>query len=245
MSQKPAIVIAQGSWMNASAYDVILEKLHAAGYPAKHVKLPSIGSTATPLPGLPEDVAAIQSVLAKFRDAGRKVIILCHSSGGVSGSNATVGFDNVSGVIFLSAFMISKGKSLAQRPGGPPLPWMDMQGEQIFLHEDKLPDALYNDLDEESGLKWAKEVSSTSAALFGGVSNYEPWAEGVPCAYIFCDDDKALPMQVQREMATQFLGPDPITVNLKAGHSPFLSMPDELVAAIAKVESKMSQKSAK
>ncbi|KAI1454200.1 alpha/beta-hydrolase [Annulohypoxylon moriforme] len=244
MSQKPAIVIAQGSWQNASSYDLFLEKLHAAGYPAEHVKLPSIGGTTTPLPGFSDDVAALQTVLAKYRDAGRKVIVLCHSSGGVSGSNAVVGFDNVSGVIFLSAFMIPKGTSLAQYNGGPPQPWMDVQGEQIFLHEEKVSVAIYNDLDEESRAKWVKEVSPTSAALFKGVSNCEPWAEGIPCAYIFCVEDRALPMRIQQDMATQ-LGPEPVTVNLKAGHSPFLSVPDELVAAIAEVEGKLSQKSVK
>ncbi|KAI1204593.1 alpha/beta-hydrolase [Annulohypoxylon truncatum] len=242
MSQKPAIVIAQGSWQNASAYDLFLEKLHAAGYSAEHVKLPSIGGTTTPLPGFPDDVAAIQSVLAKFRDAGRKVIVLCHSSGGVSGSSAVAGFDNVSGVIYLSAFMVPKGKALSQYDAGPPQPWMDIQGDQVFLREEKLMDAVYHDLDEESRSKWVKEVSPTSAVLFEGVSSYEPWSEGIPCAYIFCGEDKALPMQVQQEMARQ-LGPESTTVTVKSGHSPFLSVPDELVAAIAEVEGKLSQKS--
>ncbi|KAI2470782.1 alpha/beta-hydrolase [Annulohypoxylon bovei var. microspora] len=243
MSEKPAIVIAQGSWQNASSYDLILEKLHAAGYLAEHVKLPSIGSTATPLPGFADDVAAIQSVLARFRDARKKVVVLCHSSGGVSGSNAIAGFDNVGGVIYLSAFMIPKGTSLARTRNGPPQPWMDMQGDRIFLHEEVLADAIYQDLDEESRSKWVKEVSHTSTALFDGVSNYEPWTEGVPCAYIFCGEDKALHLQNQRDMAAQ-LGPEAITATVNAGHSPFLSVPDELVAAIAEVEGKLSQKSA-
>lgn len=127
MSKKPAIVIAQGSWQNANSWDRFVERLRAAGYPAEHVKLPSIGSTATPLPGLPEDVTAIRSVIARFRDAGKKVVVLGHSSGGVSGNNAIVGFDNIDGVIFLSAFAIPKGKSLVEINKGPPQPWIEMQ----------------------------------------------------------------------------------------------------------------------
>lgn len=127
MSTKPAIVIAQGSWQKGSAWNLFVEKLRAAGYPAEHVDLPSIGSTATPLPGLPEDIAAIRSVISRFRDIGRKVVVLCHSSGGVSGSNAVAGCDNVSGVIYMAAFVPLKGKALTQAPNGPPQPWIDVQ----------------------------------------------------------------------------------------------------------------------
>ncbi|KAI0100450.1 alpha/beta-hydrolase [Hypoxylon sp. NC0597] len=242
MTQKPTIVIAQGSWQNANTYDLLLEKLHAAGYPAEHVKLPSIGSTITPLPGFSDDVATLQRVLARLRDAGRKVVVLCHSSGGVSGSNAVAGFDNVNGVIYLSAFVIPKGKSMAQTGGGPPQPWMDHQGDRIFVRPQTVVDAIYHDLDDEIRSKWAQEVSYTSAALFDGVSQYEPWSEGVPCGYIFCSEDNALPLRIQQDMAAQ-LGSEPITATVKAGHSPFLSVPDELVAAIAEVEGKLSQKS--
>ncbi|KAI1407665.1 alpha/beta-hydrolase [Hypoxylon sp. FL1857] len=242
MSQKPTIVIAQGSWLSASSYDVLLEKLHAAGYLAEHVKLPSVGTTESPLPGFSDDVAAIQRVLARLRDEGRKAVVLCHSSGGVSGSKAVVGFDNVSGVIYLTAFMIPKGKSMIQIGGGPPQPWMDYQGDRIFLRREILGDALYDDLDEESQAKWAQEVSHTSVAVFEGVSQYEPWFEGVPCGYIFCSEDHALPLRVQQDMAAQ-LGSEPVTATIKAGHCPFLSVPDELVTVIAKVEGELSQKS--
>lgn len=82
--------------------------------------------------------------------------------------------------------------------------------------------------------KWAKEVSHTSAALFVGKSEYEPWADGVPCAYIFTKQDGALPFPLQQKMAQQ-LGPDPVTVELDANHCPFLSMPEQLLSAVDKI----------
>jgi len=65
-------------------------------------------------------------------------VLLCHSYGGVVGSCAVEGLDlasrqkaNKKGgvimVIYLSAFMIPKGKSLLEMLGGQPLPWMDVQ----------------------------------------------------------------------------------------------------------------------
>ncbi|KAI1390483.1 alpha/beta-hydrolase [Hypoxylon trugodes] len=241
MSQKPAIIIAQGSWVDSARYNPLIEKLRAVGYTAEHVKLPSIGSTVTPLPGLPDDIAAIRSVLSRFRDDGKKVLILCHSSGGVSGSNAVAGFDNVSGVIYMTAFMLPRGKSLARLNDSEPPPWMDVQGDRIFLRQEMLASVAYHDLDEESQSAMAQNVSYTSAVLFEGESEYEPWSEGIPCGYIFCSEDKILPPQIQQDMAAQ-LGPEPVTTTLKSGHSPFLSVPDELVAAITKMEEILSQK---
>ncbi|KAI1767961.1 alpha/beta-hydrolase [Hypoxylon sp. FL1150] len=241
MSVKPAIVIAQGAWQNGSSWNVFVEKLRAAGYPAEHVDLPSVGSTATPLPGLPEDIAAIRSVISRFGDAGRKVVVLCHSSGGVSGGNAVAGCDNISGVIWLAAFALPKGKTLNQTTNGPPQPWIDVQGDRYFLRKELVGPSLYNDLDSESQKKWIDETSHTSAVLFQGVSTYEPWAEGVPCAYIFCSEDKAFHMTTQIQTAAR-LGPEAVTATVKAGHSPFLSVPDELVAAVTSVADKLHEK---
>lgn len=91
-----------------------------------------------------------------------------------------------------------------------------------------------NDLSPEEQKKWGKEVSHTSSALFAGVSEYEPWNEGIPCAYIFTEYDGALPYTLQQQMATQ-LGPDALTVTLKAGHCPFLSTPTEVLAAVKNI----------
>ncbi|KAI6081973.1 alpha/beta-hydrolase [Hypoxylon rubiginosum] len=241
MSTKPAIVIAQGSWQKGSAWNLFVEKLRAAGYPAEHVDLPSIGSTATPLPGLPEDIAAIRSVISRFRDIGRKVVVLCHSSGGVSGSNAVAGCDNVSGVIYMAAFVPLKGKALTQAPNGPPQPWIDVQGDRYFLRKELLAASLFHDLDEESQNNAVDEISYTSAVLFEGVSTYEPWSEGVPCAYILCSEDKAFHMPNQLEMAAR-LGPRAVTTSIKSSHSPFLSMPDELVTVVTGVADKFNGK---
>ncbi|KAI2607873.1 alpha/beta-hydrolase [Hypoxylon sp. NC1633] len=239
MSQKSAIVIAQGSFQNASAWEQFVRKLREAGFPTEHVKLPSM-STATPAPRFSDDVAAIQSAISRFRDAGRNVFVLCHSSGGVSGSNSVAGFDNV-GVIFVSAFAIAKGKSMVEIGGGPPQPWMDIQGDRIILRPETLSRTAYNDLSEEDQSKWAKELSPTSIALFEGVSQYEPWSEGVPCAYVFCSEDNGLPPQRQQNMAA-LLGPESVTRTIKSGHSPFLSMPDKLVETIAEIEGELRQK---
>lgn len=49
--------------------------------------------------------------------------------------------------------------------------------------------------------------------------------------YFFCDDDKALPLQVQEGMAG-LLGPNAASFHVKASHSPFLSKPAEVADGV-------------
>jgi alpha-beta hydrolase superfamily lysophospholipase len=137
---KPTVVIVPGVWQKPVVWDAFRVTLEKAGYPSSvHVALPTTGGTETPLAGLAEDVAVVRGVLEPLVDQqGREVVLLCHSSGGVIGSNAVEGFDlasrkaagktgGVIRVVFLSAFMLPKGQSLLALLGGNPLPWMKVE----------------------------------------------------------------------------------------------------------------------
>lgn len=126
MATKPTIIVVPGSWQPPVFFEGFAKKLNAAGYPTEVVDLPTVGRTETPLPGLAEDVAAIRVALDKVKSEGKKALVFGHSSGGLSGSNAIEGYDVV-GFIYMSAFMIPKGKSVLEMLGGAPLPWMDIQ----------------------------------------------------------------------------------------------------------------------
>ena len=137
-SLKPTIVIAPGAWQLASGFSSFTSQLQGAGYATEVVSYPSVGGTVHPLPGLVEDVAATREVLSKVLEQGKDILLLCHSYGGVVGSCAVEGFSTVERekegkrggvelVVYLSAFMIPKGKSLLDMLGGQSLPWMDVQ----------------------------------------------------------------------------------------------------------------------
>lgn len=96
------------------------------------------------------------------------------------------------------------------------------------------PQIGFNDLSPEEQARWSKEATHTSAALFATPSMFEPWTNGIPCSYIICANDNALPMPFQQGMVQQ-LGPEPRTVTLTSGHCPFVSKPGELLEALEKV----------
>ena len=131
-SSKNTIVIVPGAWQKPEAWDILIQKLADAGHVARLVPLPSVGGTETILTGLKEDVAAVQAVLSQLKQDGQKPpLLLCHSSGGVVGSNVAQGH-TVAGIIFLSAFVLPEGKSLLDMLGGQPLPWMDVQVRRMI-----------------------------------------------------------------------------------------------------------------
>jgi alpha-beta hydrolase superfamily lysophospholipase len=92
----------------------------------------TVGGTELPLAGLKDDVAEVMAVLERLNKEGKKPLLLCHSSGGLVGSNAVSGYD-VTGLIYLAAFLIPKGNSLLAMLGGNPLPWMIVQVGFPFL----------------------------------------------------------------------------------------------------------------
>ncbi|KAI1865036.1 uncharacterized protein JN550_008582 [Neoarthrinium moseri] len=231
--------IIPSAWLKATAWNGFRHKLDEAGYASELVALPTVGGREAPLAQLADDIATVQAVLARLKHEGRRILILCHSSGGLVASNAVVGF-NVLGIIFLSAFMIPSGKALLDMLGGNPLPWMKVEGDRVRGVPAMIPQVAFNDMDEGSQQEWTKEMTHTSISLFVTPSAYEPWADGVPCGYIFCENDNSLPLPVQQQMAA-LIKSTTCTATIQSGHCPFLSKPDDLLEALRGIELNLGQ----
>ncbi|CZS99810.1 uncharacterized protein RCO7_01628 [Rhynchosporium graminicola] len=243
-SSKPTIVIVPGAWQLASGWSEFAILLRNARYGVEVVSYPSVGGTVSPLPGLADDVAATQEILRKVLGKGKEVILLCHSYGGVVGSCAVEGYSSVerkregrrggvSLLVYMSAFMIPRGRSLLDMLNGEPLPWMNVQGEKTVAVESMMKDVIYNDMSDEQAAKHKAHTSYSSTSVFASTSTFEPWSNGIDCAYIFCTEDNALILPIQQAMVQQ-LGPEPVTWSLKSGHCPFQSVPDQLLEVMKK-----------
>ena len=81
-------------------------------------------------------------------------------------------------------------------------------------------------MEGEAQKKAIAALKHQSAPVFNDAVKYEPWKD-IECMYLFCDEDKALPLQVQEGMAA-LLGPNAASFHVKASHSPFLSRPQEV-----------------
>ncbi|RDW56690.1 hypothetical protein BP6252_14042 [Coleophoma cylindrospora] len=237
-SEQPTILFVPGAWHYPAGFDAVREQLAALNYPTEAVAHPSIGGEP-PNKDLTDDSANLRSAIEKLADAGKKVVVVTHSYGGVVGACAVedLGFaqrksagktGGVIQLVFLSAFALPKGASLLDALGGNPLPWMNFQG--AYCHAENPAEIFYHDLTAADQQKWIAQLSHTASAVFSGKSTYEPW-HYMPCMYIFCEEDKAIPLPVQQGIAGS-MGSDITTFTIAASHSPFLSTPAKLVEGI-------------
>ncbi|KAK8081123.1 hypothetical protein PG997_008941 [Apiospora hydei] len=256
-SAKPTIVFGPGAWHMARCFDTIRAALQAQGWATEAVEYPSVVEAdkhaealrtgdvdAKGLPGLDADAAATRDVLRRLCDEGKEVVLVVHSYGGLVGANALgapadcnapggstqpasevekFGFKHrraagqpggVVMYVYLAAFVTPVGGSIYNMLGGNWLPWM-------------LPATFYHDCAPEVQEQAVANLCLQSKQVFLDSVGYEPWNDGVECAFYFCDQDKALPPPIQVQLAAQ-LGPDAVTYHANTSHSPFLSEVDEV-----------------
>jgi pimeloyl-ACP methyl ester carboxylesterase len=90
--QKPIVIVVHGSWHRPLHYASLLTSLRASGYT---VRVPALPTTApggeNVQKGMADDVDAIRSAMKAYLDAGSEIIVVCHSMGGIAGTDAVVG----------------------------------------------------------------------------------------------------------------------------------------------------------
>ena len=133
-STKPVFVFAPGAWHTPDCYEIVREQLHSNGWETEAVAYPSVGAEP-PNKGLADDAAVLRATMTTLADAGREIVLVVHSYGGLVGQNAVEGLGykqraaagKKGGVImfvYLTAFVAPKGATIKAMLGGNFLPWM-------------------------------------------------------------------------------------------------------------------------
>ncbi|EMD90354.1 hypothetical protein COCC4DRAFT_127886 [Bipolaris maydis ATCC 48331] len=240
ITSKPTILLVPGAWMPSDCFGPLRHMLAEEGYETVAVNNPSVGSEPADQT-LDTDVAALRKTLERLiEQEGKDVILFLHSYGGVVGSCASEGFGakqrasegkkgGITEIIYCTAFALKAGESLLAKLGGKMSPWMRVEGSKVYI--DSTPEDGFPDLPEAEQKKWHGILTHTAAGVFSGASTYEPWHH-IPCAYFICDNDTLLVPPIQEAMANSIGA----TIQRNTGsHSPFLSVPDQLVKGIKAV----------
>ncbi|TDZ26195.1 hypothetical protein Cob_v001372 [Colletotrichum orbiculare MAFF 240422] len=238
---KPTFVLAPGAWHKASCFAPVEKLLAAKGYDVEAVEYPSVGAEP-PTKGLAEDAAAVRAALERLTAEEKEIVLVVHSYGGLVGANAVRGLGfkerakegKKGGVIlyvYLTAFVVPAGKSVKEMLGGQFLPWMKFE-ETGHVYAQTPEDIFYHDVEPATQEKAIAALQHQSAPVFADVVDHEPWHTIDSCYYI-CTEDKAIPLPIQEAMASS-LGPNGFSLTIKASHSPFLSVPEELSEGLDK-----------
>lgn len=234
-----SFILIHGSWHGGWCFDLVREILEAAGHEV----------VAPDLPGMDGDEAELRQVTlqgwAEFaaglcQQATQSPVILAgHSRGGLVISQAAEAAPQaMDALVYICAMMLPSGISRAEfKKLEEPNPAFDAiispvfggagtivdpaAGRDVFaqLSDQRLADqAMARLMIEPHGPRAAP--LQLSPARFGSL----------PRTYIECSQDRTIPISSQRKM--QHLLPGAAVVTLYADHSPFLSRPQELAAAL-------------
>ncbi|KAF2103363.1 alpha/beta-hydrolase [Rhizodiscina lignyota] len=237
-SNKPIIIFVPGAWHIPWHYSAVMGLLIAAGYDAKSLELPSVG-TGPPVQSFDADVAAVRALVLLEIEKGRDVIVVAHSYGGAPTSEALKGTGTkdreakgrrgaVVGIVFMAAFVLRVGESVVD-PNNEPAHF-NRNGQPSFL----LPDVagkFYFDCDPEVARTFAAACKPFSFAASTSPISYAAWQD-IPSWYIYPVLDKGLSTKAVEEDIGKYMKE---IFKINAAHSPFASAPDAVVSIIRKV----------
>ncbi|KAK8052600.1 hypothetical protein PG993_003985 [Apiospora rasikravindrae] len=233
---KPAFLMVPGAWHTPAAFDLVREQLTRRGFESTAVDLLTVGPTDPLNQGVPEDAAAVRAELEKLVNAGKEVMVVSHSYGGVPAAAAVEGFNikdraakgqkgGVIMVLHMTSFAAQVGSSLMDSLGGNPLPWFNITGD-ILTPIDPTK-VFYADVEPKLAAKSVAAIEPSSMRAMTDKGSFAPWDQNFQMGFIHTEDDQAIPIAIQKQMAAQFPA-DSFISTLKSSHSPFLSMPVKL-----------------
>ena len=234
-----SFVLVHGSWHGGWCFDAVAALLEADGHAV----------FAPDLPGMGGDEAALRAVTlqgwAEFiadlcRTASQQPVVLVgHSRGGLVISQAAeVAADAVDGLVYICAMMLPDGMSRAdfKQMEGPNPPFdaiiapvhngagtmVDRQRAGAVFAQMSPPEAV--------AAAMARIVAEPHRPRSTPLRLTAERFGQIPRTYIECTEDRTIPLASQRKM--QALVPGAEIVTLWADHSPYLSRPQALAAAL-------------
>ncbi|MBB3820821.1 alpha/beta fold hydrolase [Xanthomonas cannabis] len=237
---RPTIVLVHGAWETAAIWRPVAGQLRAHGYRVIAVNLPG-------RPGASQAAEAISlaayrdTVLAAIKDETAPVVLVGHSFGGVTVTNvAEAAPARIKTLVYLAAFVPQDGRTLlalAQADTGSQLPphlALDKSRGVMSVETSARAEVFANDATAAQRAEVpAMLVDEPVQPMMTPVQLTSARSGSVDRVYIRTLQDKALSPAFQSQMIAA--APMRMTIDLDTGHSPFLTAPTALVAAIEQV----------
>ncbi|KAJ8130615.1 hypothetical protein O1611_g3010 [Lasiodiplodia mahajangana] len=232
------ILFVPGMWQDHRVFDEVRSILIDCGIASVALPLVTVGANG-PNVGMFSDADKLRSALIRVIDEGMEIVIVAHSYGGVVTSNAVKDLGikqraahglkgGITMILFLAAVVLPVGKSFLEVEDHPP--WWNVS-EDGFMTPMTPLDIFYADVEPDLANRAVAGLKPSPFQAVADKSTYDPRDGSFELGYIFCEDDRALSIEAQRAMFSQF-PTGSFSASLKSSHSPFLSMPDKLAHTI-------------
>lgn len=219
-------MLIHGAWHGAWTWERFSPLLVERGLDFVAVDLPSAGDGGD----LAADVAVVRATLDELHASGKPVTVVAHAYGGAVATEAVAGRSDIGHLLYVAAFQLDVGESLLAVLQGQLPPWVVLDEATGALTVPDPVAAFYADVDSETAAWAAGRLRPQAVKSFTDTVTAAAWQE-LPCTYVACTEDKALPYPAQEAMAAR----SGTVVTMRSSHSPVFSHPDELADLIAAV----------
>jgi pimeloyl-ACP methyl ester carboxylesterase len=233
------MVLVHGAFAGAWCWEPTVAGLESAGHVVETLDLPGAGDDRTPVEQI--DLRAYADrVVSQLERSDEPAVLVGHSMGGmVITQAAALAPARVAQLVFVCAFMPHDGQSLLELTQLPEGAADQVQANLVVagdppvatLPQETCRDTLFNCCTEEQTVWGTARLGTQPIAPFTSpVEVPEGALDEIRRAYVLCSNDHAIPPELQRRMIAEHGVAD--VVELNTDHMPFLSVTDELVAAL-------------
>jgi pimeloyl-ACP methyl ester carboxylesterase len=224
-SSAPTVVLVHGAFADASGFAGLIRELQSAGL--------AVSAPAVPLRGLNVDA---ETVAAHVSAIEGPVVLVGHSYGGAVVTQASAGLDNVVGLVYLAAFGLEVGESVAsvQEPFPATLLATNSRatpydavgaagGPDLYIDPKTFRETFCADLPPDLAAVMAASQRPVAAAALGEQCTAAGWYNK-PTAYLVSAQDRAINPVAERFMGERMGG---TVETIDASHVAFISRPVE------------------
>ena len=223
MNKNANILLVHGAWADGSCWSKVLLQLKAKGYNATAAQIP--------LTSLADDIAVTKRLLSAQKGP---TILVGHSYGGAVITGAANGESYVKGLVYITAFGLDAGESLASlSKQGPPSPGStaieaDDKG-YLWINREKFHKSFAGGATDDEAAIMAAVQKPLAFAAFGGQESTPAW-KTIPSWYLTCTDDQMIPPPAQEFLAKRM---NATVRSVASSHCPFMSHPQDVADIIA------------
>jgi pimeloyl-ACP methyl ester carboxylesterase len=214
------IVLVHGVWADGSSWSKVIPILKNAGHKIIAVQLP--------LTSLADDVATVKRAIDLV---GGPVTLVGHSYGGFVITNAAYNNQNVTGLVYVSAFGPDQGESTANFVDVAKLPpgllvWDS--GGFAYINPEMFHQAFVQDANATEAETMAIVQKPAHKSILTEPSGPPAWKQ-LPTWFEVSEGDHIIPPDAQRQFAQRM---NATTISLNSSHASLVTHPDEIAQLI-------------
>jgi len=233
MSKKPNIVLVHGAWADASSWSKVIPTLHEAGY--------NVVATQHSLQSLADDAETVRRAAEAMEGP---TLLVGHSYGGAVITEAAHLCPNVTGLVYIAAFALEAGESLAILSASSPVPppgaaavRPDKYG-MLWIDRNLFAENFCQDVDSTEGLVMAAVQKPLSGKCFEDKVTDAGW-KNLPCWYQVSSEDRMIPAPAEQFMAQRI---NATTISLATSHASMVAQPHEIAEFIISAAEEVATK---